>query len=254
MRQKYCFRVPLVMISVMKTICFVLGKSKYAKKVRMCCERKTTARVDWFGQKSHHTGGEHAGSQVSIAPGTERIGQTCMNATQLKCGMTALDRQLHRTVRQRSMASQVPYRTLKQRPPQAYLVGQRLENIHLCVDLHLLRLADTIHVDLAPSHFDAFLLIVALEDCLERTVAELLIELSGQRSRTHDGGRIALSALLQPADDHLKGRQCEQRARLGANACVHALQHRDSPSAAQLPLSLTGSCKRGSDAQWRTRL
>mmetsp|Transcript_36453 Transcript_36453/g.96177 ORF Transcript_36453/g.96177 Transcript_36453/m.96177 type:complete len:90 (-) Transcript_36453:397-666(-) len=32
----HCFRVPEVIISVMKTICFVLGKSKYAKNVRIC--------------------------------------------------------------------------------------------------------------------------------------------------------------------------------------------------------------------------
>ena len=56
-------------------------------------------------------------------------------------------------------------------------MGQRLEDVHLRVDLCLLGLAHAVHVDLAPGDLDALLLVVALVHRLERAVPQLLVEL-----------------------------------------------------------------------------
>ena len=55
------------------------------------------------------------------------------------------------------------------------LVLERLEDVDLGVDLRGLLLADALHVHLAPRDLDALLLVVALEDRLERAVAERVI-------------------------------------------------------------------------------
>ena len=47
--------------------------------------------------------------------------------------------------------------------------------------LRLFRFADTVHVDLTPRHFDAFLLVISLEYGFEGAVAELLVELCNQQ-------------------------------------------------------------------------
>ena len=64
--ETHCFRVPLVMISVIKTICFVFGKSKYAKKVRMCCERKQNAS-DWLASTESASQGNTSGERGARA-------------------------------------------------------------------------------------------------------------------------------------------------------------------------------------------
>lgn len=58
-----------------------------------------------------------------------------------------------------------------------HLVVQRLEDVHLSLDLSLLGLTHTVHVDLAPRYLDALLLVVPLVHRLERAMAQLLIEL-----------------------------------------------------------------------------
>ena len=60
----------------------------------------------------------------------------------------------------------------------AHLVGEGLENINLGVDLSLFSISNAIHVHLAPCNFNALLLVVPFEDCLEGAVPKLLIELS----------------------------------------------------------------------------
>ena len=59
----------------------------------------------------------------------------------------------------------------------SHLVIQRLKNIHLGLNLRLLRLAHAIHVDLAPRYFDPLFLVITFVHCFERAMAELLVEL-----------------------------------------------------------------------------
>ena len=51
-----------------------------------------------------------------------------------------------------------------------HLVIQRLQNVHLGLNLRFFSLSHTVHVDLTPRNFDALLLIVALVHRLERAV------------------------------------------------------------------------------------
>ena len=59
------------------------------------------------------------------------------------------------------------------------LVRQALEELNFGPDLSLLRLADTVHDDLAPSHLNPFLLVKALVDVFERSLAQLMVVLPG---------------------------------------------------------------------------
>ena len=78
-----------------------------------------------------------------------------------------------------------------------HLVRERLEDVDLRVNLHLLCLAYALHVDLAPCHLDPLLLVVPLEDRLERAVAQLLIELKCEGT---SAGRMANTAGESPRD------------------------------------------------------
>ena len=68
------------------------------------------------------------------------------------------------------------------------LVLERLEDVDLGMDLRGLLLADALHVHLAPRDLDALLLVVALEDRLERAVAERVVEL---QQRVHTGSSVS---------------------------------------------------------------
>lgn len=128
----YCLSVPEVIISVTKTICFVSGRSKYAKKVRMCCAQDGIKRLPTKRRRTAPRSG-----------GYRRTVYACAR----------------------------------------HLVRKRLENVDLRVDLGLLCLADALHVHLAPRNLNALLLVVTLENCLERAVTQLLVELPSSAAR-----------------------------------------------------------------------